>query len=180
MPPFVTFILVMVGLAILWLIRLGFKLGPAQLDKRVLARTRTIVKLTVKHPGEGWETLGSMTEARGLDLKFEHDNDPEAQALFIVPQSLGGSLGQGNTFCNSSTVTLGHEMADYHTHSAGFVFRVRMKGTGGVAGRKTVIQMVVDSSDRPVGGRIENDPKHDPAVGDWIVIESMEVLKVEK
>ena len=63
-------------------------------------------------------------------------------------------------------------------HTAGYVFQIRLRGTGQVVGRQMRIQMMVDGDGKPVGGRIENDDDTRAAVGDWIEVASAEVLEI--
>ena len=57
--------------------------------------------------------------------------------------------------------------------------RVRIKNlkSGKIVDKTTRIQMVIATrTGEPVGGKIENDDDDDAAVGDWIEIESAEIL----
>lgn len=164
------------GLMVLWLVFQARRAGPRQLKDELLRRGRPIVSATREDPGPGWAGLGSKTTANGLDLRFDHDDDPQAEATLFVP----GREGDRPTasLANRITVDLEQDWETHHVHTSGYAFQVRLRGTGAVVGRQTRIQMVVDGKGDPVGGRIENDDDTRAAVGDWIEVESAEVLRI--
>ena len=164
------------GLVVVWLVLQARKAGRRTLPDGLLARGRTVLRVERDAPGPGWGKLGNKTTVRGLDVRFDHDDDPQAEATLLVSEHSGE--GSNSTLANSLTVDLEEEFVSHHVHTAGFVFRIRLRGTGKVVGRQTRIQMVVDGSGRPVGGRIENDDDTRAAVGDWIEVESAEILKI--
>ena len=98
--------------------------------------------------------MGSKTTADGLNLKFDHDDDPQAEASFVVEASDGSKR---NSIAHSLTVRLGQEFETHHVHTMGFVFRVRLRGTGPVIGKEVRIQMHVRSDGTPWRAAIEND-----------------------
>lgn len=164
------------GLIVIWLVLQARKAGPRTLSDNLLARGRTLVRVDRNAPGPGWGKLGSKTTTRGLDVRFDHDDDPQAEATLFVQEGAGD--GSTSTLANRITVDLEDEFVTHHVHTAGFVFRIRLRGTGQVVGRQTRIQMVVDGKGQPVGGRMENDDDTRAAVGEWIEVESAEVLKI--
>lgn len=174
MNPWLIVILALFGLAVLWIVRQTRKAGPRELSARDLQLSSPLVRVTADEPGAGWEELGRRTRANGLHLRFDHDDDPAARATLLVPSAARAARG---TLANSRTIRLGSEFDAHHVHTAGYAFRVRLRGTGAVIGREIRIQMVVDNAGRPYGGRIENDDDTDAAVGDWIEVEWAEVLK---
>jgi hypothetical protein len=172
--PFVTIFLVVFALLVVYLIMQTKRAGPRQLGEMGLSRAIGVAKATAEDPGHGWSGLGSRTTADGLNLKFDHDDDPEAEATFLVDPS---KTKQGNMLAHSLTVRLGSEFESHHVHTRGYVFRVRMRGTGPVVGKEVRIQMHVASDGTPYGGRVENDDDTDAAVGGWIEFEEVEVLR---
>lgn len=175
MNPWLIVALAVLGLAIVWLVRQSSKAGPRQLPADALNGASRLVRVTASDPGRGWEKLGSRTRADGLKLRFDHDDDPQAEASLLVPA--GGRASRG-ALANSRTIRLAPEFETHHVHTAGHVFRLRLRGTGEVAGREVRIQMAVDDAGRPFAGRVENDDDTDAAVGDWIEVEWAEVLRV--
>ena len=131
--------------------------------------------MTRDEPGGGWQHLGKKTTARGLDLKFDHDDDPWAEAILLAP---GVGEPRRNTLAHRLTVRLGSDFATHHVHTSGYAFRVRLRGTGLVVGKEVLIMMKVDRDGSPYGATIENDDDTDAAVGDWIEIEWAEILRV--
>lgn len=160
------------GLFVLYLVVQVRRAGPAQLDEAQLARASVVHRWTRDGPAPRWEGVGSATTVDGLRIKFDADDDPQAEATLALP---GGRKGGGVS--RRITVRLGADFQTYHAHTAGHVFRVRMRGTGGVIGKQVCIMMKPGEGGRPYGGRIENDDDTDAAVGDWIEIEWAEVLK---
>ncbi len=150
--------------------------GPRQLDDAALARAREVARWTRAEPGTGWRELGSRTTTRGLDLHFDHDDDPQAEATLLAP---GARPRPVSTYSNVVVVPLAEQFVTHHVHTAGWVFRVSLRGTGAVVGREVKLTMQVASASRPHGGRIENDDDLDAAVGDWIEVEWAELLAVE-
>jgi hypothetical protein len=166
------------GLAALSLIYRARKAGPRQVSAEVLARGRPVVRITADDPGEGWQETGSKTQADGLNLRFDHDDDPQAEATLLVPEFERAS--RSNTFSHVLTIDLSKDWETHHLHTSGYVFRVRLRGDSAVAGKQVRLKMVVGSDGRPYGGRIENDDDTDAAVGGWIEVEWAEVLRVER
>lgn len=163
-------------LIVLALIRAARRAGPRQVAQDVLDGCRALY--TVQHSDDGpdaWSKLGSRTVAHGLHLRFNHDDDPQAEATMLLP---GLDKLPHNLLSNRVTVRLGSTFETHHVHTGGFVFRVTMRGSPEVVGKQTIIQMLVDRHNSAVGGRIENDDDTDAAVGGWIEIEQAEVLQV--
>lgn len=164
------------ALMVVWLVFQARKAGPRQVGERALERSRAIVSASRDAPDPGWGGLGSKTTVRGLDVLFDHDDDPQAEATLFVP---GRETDRPTrTLANRMTVDLTHEWSTHHVHTSGYAFRVRLRGQGAVIGRQTRIQMVVDGEGEPLGGRIENDDDTRAAVGDWIEVECAEILEV--
>ena len=137
-----------------------------------------MVKITVRSPGNGWQKLGSKTTARGLDLKFDADDDPQAEAMIPVPDL--DAARSSNGLANRLTITLSDQFESHHVHTGGYVFRVRLRGSGKIIGKEVLLKMVINPrSGEPIGGMLENDDDTDAAVGDWIEVESAEILSVE-
>lgn len=172
MNPVVLFALAF-GAIIVWLVIQTMRAGPNQLDEMTLARGITLRTATPADPGEGWTKLGSRTVADGLRLRFDHDDDPQAEASFMIEDR-----EKLNALANRKRVRLSEAFETHHVHTRGHVFRVRLRGTGGVVGKEVRIQMHVHSNGDPYCGRVENDDDTDAAVGDWIEFEKIEVLKV--
>jgi hypothetical protein len=170
----VTIFLALFALLVIYLIFQTKRAGPRQLDEMKLARAITVAKATRSDPGHGWSGLGSKTTAEGLRLRFDHDDDPQAEATFLADPS---RPRQGNTLAHSLTVRLGSDFETHHVHTRGYVFRVRIRGTDPVVGKEVRIKMHVANDGTPYGGRIENDDDTDAAVGGWIEFEEVEVLK---
>jgi hypothetical protein len=151
------------------------KAGSTTVDPALLERGHTVLHRTVKDYGPGWDVTGSATQSRGLDLRFDHDDDPQAEATMLVP----GRSGRGsNLLTNMNTIRLPADFEDHHVHTGGFVFRVRLRGTGSVVGREIRLGMLVDGKGAAHGGRIENDDDTDAAVGDWIEVVGAEILEL--
>jgi len=165
-------------LLVLSLVRAVHRAGPPTVGASVLAAGRSLARWTAEAPGEGWQELGSRTDARGLDLFFDHDDDPQAEATLLAP-SADRSRTRGS-LARPVTVRLQSAFATHHAHTAGLVFRVTLRGTGSVVGKEIRLSMVVGSDGRPVGGRIENDDDTDAAVGGWIEVREAEILRVER
>lgn len=163
-----------VALVVLWVFVQTRKAGPAQLDEAQLARASLLHRWTRDGPTAHWEGVGKATTVDGLRIKFDHDDDPLAEATLVLPGGRKGGAGVSRRI----TVRLGADFETYHAHTAGHVFRVRMRGTGSVIGKEVCIMMKPGEGGRPYGGRIENDDDTDAAVGDWIEIEWAEILKV--
>lgn len=148
--------------------------GPPQLSDEKLQRALPVLRVTPDEPGPGWQDLGKETRADGLKLRFDADDDPWAEATLVLP----GAQKARPTLAHKRTVTLGAEFETHHVHTRGYVFRIRLRGTGTVVGKQTQIAMVVGKGDEPYGGRVENDDDTDAAVGGWIEVESAEILRV--
>jgi hypothetical protein len=153
-----------------WVFALTRKAGPAHLSDAVLARARVLHRWTADGPPPHWEGVGSATTVDGIE--FDSDDDPTAEATLALPGGREGGLGVAQRI----TVTLGGDFQTHHAHTAGYVFRLSMRGTGPVFGKEVVIMMKPGEGGRPYGGRIENDDDTDAAVGGWIEIEWAEIL----
>ena len=175
MPPPVLAFLVLFAVLVAYLVVQAKRAGPRQLPGLDLERAILVRSATREDPGSGWSQLGSKTTARGLDLKFDHDDDPQAEASFFVEAGPGRT---GSSLANRMTVRLGPDFETHHVHTRGYVFRVRLRGTEPVMGKEVRIQMHVGGDGRPIGGRVENDDDTDAAVGGWIEVASVEVLRV--
>jgi len=151
--------------------------GPPQLTEMELARAIPVVSATADDPRHGWSLLGSKTVADGLKLRFDHDDDPEAEATFLVDPAV---TKKRNSLALTNTVRLGAEFETHHVHARGYVFRVRMRGTGPVVGKQVQLEMHVGDDGKPFGGRVENDDDTEAAVGGWIEFEKVEVLEVRR
>lgn len=163
-------IVVLFALVALTLIRSLRRAGPLTVSELDLRSATSMLLVTREAPGEGWVALGSETRARGLDLYFGHPDDPQAEATLRVPGADPGASRVGR----GMAVRLGADFETFHVHNAGYVFRVRMRGTGPTVGRRTRIKMFM-AGKKPYGGRIENDGDIDAAVG-WIEIGEAEIL----
>jgi hypothetical protein len=163
------------GLMVLWLVVKAMKAGPRQVSDTDLDRARPLVRITTDAPGDGWQNLGSRTQADGISLRFDHDDDPQAEATLLVPER---ERGGPSSFGHVLTVRLTNTFETHHVHASGFVFRVRLRGDATVAGKEVRIQMKVSGGKRPYGGQIENDDDTDAAVGGWIEFEWAEVLEL--
>jgi len=168
-------ILALFGLAILWIVRQSRRAGPRELSDSVLERASPLLRVTHEDPGAGWEDLGRATRADGLRLRFDHDDDPEAEASLRVSDGTPAARG---TLANSLTVRLRPDYVTEHVHTSGYVFRLRLRGTGAVVGKEVQIQMAVADDGRPYAGGVENDDDTDAAVGDWIEVDWAEILRV--
>ncbi len=146
--------------------------GPRQLSEAELARATLIMSSTAEGPYPSWGHLGSKTRADGLNLRFDHDDDPQAEAHYVLNER-----GLANTLSHRVTVRLTESFETHHVHTRGYVFRVRVRGTGPVVGKEIKIMMHVASDGTPLYGAVENDDDTDAAVGGWIEFESVEVLQ---
>lgn len=172
MNPVVLFAIAF-GAIVVWLVIQSMRAGPNQLDEMALARGIAVRKATTDDSGDAWTRLGSRTMADGLRLKFDHDDDPEAEASFVIEDRT-----RTNSLAQRKTVRLTGDFETHHVHTRGYVFRVRVRGTGAVVGKEIRIQMHVHGDGKPYCGRVENDDDIEAAVGDWIEFESVEVLEV--
>lgn len=84
--------------------------------------------------------MGQKTTARGLDIKFDHEDDPWAEATLLAS---GVREPLRNTLAHRFTVRLGGDFETHHVHTSGHVFRVRLRGTGSVVGKDVLILMKV-------------------------------------
>jgi len=170
--------LIIVGIIVLLITHMvvqAKRAGPPQLLDADLARARVIASATADAAGHGWSNLGSKTTADGLKLKFDHDDDPQAEATFLVDPAV---TKKRNSLSLRNTVRLGSDFQTHHVHTRGYVFRVRMRGTGPVVGKQVKLLMHVEGNGTPFGGGVENDDDTDAAVGGWIEFEKVEVLRV--
>lgn len=174
MHPALILFFVALALVIVSLVRSVQRAGPRQLPETDLRRGRTIVALTADAPGPGWEEVGSATTVRGIDLRFDADDDPAARATLLAPESRRGT--RGNLLSNKVTLTLTGAFETHHVHTSGWIFRVTLRGSGKTVGREVQLGMAVDRAGRPWGGRIENDDDTAAATGDWIEIQRAEIL----
>ncbi len=170
------------GIAVLLLVLQAKKAGPRQVPGADIDSGRTVVRVTAAEPGAGWQELGSKTRVDGINLRFDHNDDPQAQATLLVPER---DRGGRNTFTHNLTVALTDTFETHHVHTAGYVFRVRLRGDAAVAGKEVKIQMKVSGDGKAYGGHIENDSgkrragaASKAAVGGWIEIEWAEVLQL--
>lgn len=180
MSPFATVAIAAIGAFLAWFvvsaIRYSIKAGPAELPPEALARARAVRRLEAGGR-EAWDSLGKATVARGLDLRFDHDDDPRAQAWLLLPEAprqKPGTLG-----AQARTVTLSETFDTYHVHSMGHVFRIEMRGTGGAVGKEVRLHMWHERGGVPYGATISNDDDYDGPVGQWIEVRSAELLKVQ-
>lgn len=164
------------GLMVLILIVRAKQAGPWRVSQVDLDRARPLIRVTAHDPGDGWQQLGSKTRAEGLNLRFDHDDDPQAEATLFVPAPERGR--RGNTFGHALTIRLTDAFETHHVQTSGFVFRVRLRGDAAVAGKEVRILMKVSAGKRPYGGQIENDDDTDAAVGGWIEVEWAEILEL--
>lgn len=150
--------------------------GPVQVEESAIRSGRIIREVRREDAGNPWGKLGIKTSANGLDLKFDHDDDPQAEATLYVPGLDAGYTGGG--FSTPFTVRLTEAFRTHHAHNSGFVFQVSLRGAPGVIGKEIRIKMVVRKGSEPVGGQIENDDDTDAAVGDWIEIERAAIIQL--
>jgi len=163
------------ALGVAAVVRAKMRAGSAQVEEAAVGRARRLLRVTPESPDPGWQHLGREPRADGLRLRFDHDDDPAAEATL----ALAGTDGPfRNTLSNRVTIRLADDFKTHHVHTGGYVFRARLRGTGDVVGREVRLKMLVDGSGRPVGGRIEHDDDTDAAVGDWIEFEWAEVLEL--
>lgn len=174
MHPALIVFLIALALVIVLLVRAVQRAGPRQLPETDLRRGRTVVALTAEAPGPGWGEVGSATTVRGIDLRFDSDDDPAARATLLAPESQRGT--RGNLLSNKVTISLTGTFETHHVHTSGWVFRVTLRGTGKTVGRQVQLGMAVDKAGRPWGGRIENDDDTKAAIADWIEIRRAELL----
>ena len=175
MPLPVIAFLAAFGLIIVYLIVQVRRAGPRQLSDMALAQAVVIRKASAADPGAGWSDLGSKTTADGLSLKFDHDDDPQAEASFLAGDA---EERKPSTSANRLTVRLTSDFETHHVHTQGYAFRASLRGTGPVIGKEVRLQMHVRSNGKPYCGRVENDDDTDAAVGGWIEFDSLEILRV--
>lgn len=171
----VTFVLAGFAVMVFMAVRAVRRLGPSTISEAQIAAGRPLLRTHRDIDGPRWDELGSATETRGLDLLFRADDDPAARATMLVP---GAPVKPRSTTSLVQRVTLTEEWATPHVHTAGFVFRVRLRGAPGVVGKVVRLQLRVDGNGQPWAARIENDDDDPAAVGDWIEIEWLEILDV--
>ena len=166
---------ILFALCVLLIIKNARRAGARELPDEVVSRARQLVSVSASRPGVGWQRLGSRTMADGLNLKFDHDDDPQAEAMLLAPGV--DSAARVSTLANNLPIKLGSSFETFHVHTGGYIFRLRARGTAKVVDKTTCIKMVINpKSGEPIGGKIENDDDYDAAVGDWIEIESAEIL----
>lgn len=158
---------------VVWFVIQTKRAGPRQVDDLVLARAVSVRSVAAPEAGEVWALLGSETTAEGLNLRFDHDDDPQAEASFMVEDR-----SVKNSLANRMTIRLSDAFKTHHVHTRSYVFRVSVRGTGAVVGKEIRIVMRVHGDGKPFCGRVENDDDTDAAVGDWIEFENVEVLHV--
>lgn len=166
------------GLMVLYLVYIAKKAGPRTVTDLDIQRGRTLVRISSDDSGAGWDKLGSKTTANGVHLRFDHDDDPQAEAILLAPADERSDSGNG--YANRKTVDLTDTFQTHHVHTSGYVFQIRMRGTGGVIGRQVRLQMHVTTDGRPARGQIENDDDTRAAVGDWIEVEFAEIVEVRR
>ena len=159
------------GALVVWLIVQAKRAGPSQLDQIVLDRASVV--RSADGSGEVWSDLGSKTTADGMNLRFDHDDDPEAEASFMIEDR-----GKASSLANRMTIRLTDAFETYHVHTRGYIFRVSVRGTGPVVGKDIRMAMRMHTDGKPYCGRIENDDDTDAAVGGWIEFDSVELLRV--
>lgn len=163
-------------LLIVYLMAKSAQAGPLQLSGSDLERAIPVVRVTADRPGPGWQELGSRTTADGLNLKFDHDDDPEAEATLLAPDH---QRSRGAMFSPRLTVRLGSDFETFHVHNRGWVFRASVRGTGKAVGKEILAMMKVRGNGSAYGGTVENDDDIDAPVGDWIQFAWAEILRVE-
>lgn len=168
----------LVVLGFLHLVRSTRRAGPKDLDAAELRSATLLHRVTADSPGEGWTHLGAGTSAEGLRLLFHAEDDPAASATLEAPREHRSS--RRSSYWNGRSVELGEDYEIFHVHTAGHIFRVRLRGEAGIAGRHVQLLMVVGSDGRPVGGRIENEKHDHPAIGGWIDVDSAELLAIAR
>lgn len=171
-PFFIIFVLF--GLAIGLALWTGRKLGRPTRSKEEVARGRVIGQYHSPH--DTWHELGTETRAEGLDLFFNADDDPAAQATIMLTESKDKKM----LVANNVSVPL---TADFQTHisaSGSYAAVVELRADPGVVGRSVNVQMLVSPDGAPIGVRIENDDEHDPAIGDWIRITRIAIVELAK
>lgn len=159
---------------VLWVVAQKRRAGPNQLGERDLARAVAIQKSTASQPDPGWTELGSKTTAEGLSLRFDHDDDPQAEASYYPRAS---ARQKRASLANTVVVRLPADFETHHAHTGGYVFRVRLRGTGSVVGKQIKLKAHIYSDGSLHCGRVENDDDLDAAVGGWIEFESLELLR---
>jgi hypothetical protein len=148
--------------------------GPKEIDPMRLARGTTIRRAKLGAGEDIWSMPGSRTTVDGMRVRFDADDDPQAEATFLA----NPASPKKNPASNILTVRLGADFETRHVHTRGHVFRVRLRGTGAVVGKEVRLLMRVNADGTPYGGGIENDDDIDAAVGDWIEFEEVEILRV--
>ena len=176
MPNLGLIALALFVLFVVYMVVQAKRAGPKTLSDHELRRARVVERATRDDPGAGWQEPGAATTVNGLDLKFDHDDDPKAEASFFVGNH--GERRRRGTLALPLTVRLKADFETHHVHTRGWIFRVRLRGTGGVVGKEVRLGMHVTGNGVPHCGRVENDDDTDAAVGDWIEFESVEVLQV--
>lgn len=171
----------LIGFAVLFVAFIGWialqshKAGPVHIDPATLASGERVRSATRADPGTGWSNLGTLTTADGLNLKFDHDDDPQAEACFLPLES---ETSRGSSIGRRATVRLTNEFETYHVHNRGYVFQVRVRGSEPVVGKEIRIQMHVHGNGEPHCGKVENDDDTDAAVGGWIEFDEVSILRV--
>lgn len=169
-------ILGILALLIIMALLLGRKAGAPTLSETQLHSATRLLAIGSSDTEATWHELGSRTHARRLDLKFDHDDDPKAEATLRLPDANSDNIGKVS---NRVVVTLTDTFQTVHVHTMGYVFQVSLRGTGAVVDKQVIIKMMVDTKGNPFGARIENDDDTDAAVGDWIEIRDIKILQVD-
>ena len=158
-----------------WAVHTSRRLGPSTANAEEIVRGTVLLSAT-QGDGVTWHRLGAATQAQGLWLLFNADDDPAAEATMLLP----GVPDDTRAMANLRRVQLSAEYATEVVTSSGHAFVVRLRGTGKVVGRYVKIQMRVDLAGQPLGVQIENDDstRYPPAVGDWIEISSIAVVRL--
>lgn len=167
------------GFAVLvaWIVFKTRQAGSPQVSDAALASARPLARISRDSPGPGWQKLGSRTTTRGLDIRFDADDDPEAEATHILESAPSRT---GAMFAPRHPVRLTGDWSEHHVHTRGYVARIRLRGTGQAVGRQVMFMMKVAGNGEPWGVTLENDDDREPAMGDWIEVESVEVLKLRE
>ena len=151
------------------------KLGrPTRTDEQ-LRNAKVLMILRNGDPHAAWSEKGSATQSEGLNLRFDADDDPAARAFILLPDA--PLVNRASTLANVQKIRLADDFVTHHCASGKHACLVKLRGTGAVVGRCVKLQMVIDKAGNAVGVCIENDDDDDPAMGDWIEIDSIAILE---